>query len=623
MPDPQRTTPDRKPRRGRRPSLPLVLAVVVALLALAAGLGWYAHREDGGIMSSPSPLYRVRRGDLRISLLEGGSIKAARSENIKSQVPGNLRIIYIVPEGAVITKEDVKNKKILVELDSSELKDRLNQQEVTVQGSRANLTQARESHRIQVSENESSIQKGELDHKFALMELDRHLGVALTEETLKAYNAGKLDLHPLVRDARLGGAALQQLRKKQADIDLAREELQRAMDTLDWTERLYKAKQVSRNDVEADKLAVKRKQNSLREAETDYQLHLKYDFPKGTEKLLSDVREKRRGLERIKAKARSELAKVEANMLAKEASYLLQKRRLDEYRKNVADCVIRATKPGLVVYASSVASPWRRRNRDPIQEGTMVRQRQKIITMPDVSEMMVEVKVHESYADRVRKGLPCLISTDAFPDLVLRGEVARVADLPDSQAYWLNPDLKVYSTDVRIFGDHSKRLKPGVSAKVEITIKDLKDVVYVPLQAVVPYKEEGRAVYVQTEEGPKLRKVETGLFNNTAIEIEAGLKQGEFVLLSPPQGPPPGMNAVRKRPDPNKAPPEPKRPSAEANGTSADEPEPEGAGTRVRKKAPGRDASGKRPRQGKRTPAGGRRKVSRPASGAVRGGSGR
>ena len=85
MPDPLRTTPDRKPRRGRRPSLPLVLAVVVALLALAAGLGWYAHREDGGIMSSPSPLYRVRRGDLRISLLEGGSIKAARSENIKSQ----------------------------------------------------------------------------------------------------------------------------------------------------------------------------------------------------------------------------------------------------------------------------------------------------------------------------------------------------------------------------------------------------------------------------------------------------------------------------------------------------------------------------------------------------------
>ena len=603
MPDPQPTTPSLKPRRGRRPTGALIVVAVVVALALVAGLGWYAARDGGGgLAASGSPLYRVRRGDLRISLLDGGSIKATHSESIRSRVPGNVRIIYIVPEGMVITKEDVKKKKVLVELDSSELKERLNQQEVTVQSSNANLTQARESHRIQLSENESSIQKGELELKFALMELDRYLGVALTGETLRAYEGKGLDLHALVRDKRLGGAALQAIRKKQADIDLAREELQRAIDTLDWTERLYKAKQVSRNDLEADKLAVKRRENSLREAETDYKLFLKYDFLKEVEKLLSDVREKRRGLERIKAKARSELAKEEANKLAKEASYLLQKRRLDEYRKNVEDCVIRATKPGLVVYASSVASPWRRRYGDPIQEGTMVRQRQRIVTMPDVSEMMVEVKVHESYADKVRKGLPCLITTDAFPDLVMRGEVTRVADLPDSQAYWLNPDLKVYTTDVSIFGDPSNKLKPGVSAKVEIVIKDLKDVLSVPLQAVVPY-EEGRAVYVQTEEGPKLRKVETGLFNDTAIEIKSGLKEGEPVLLSPPQAPVSSMNGLRERPDPRKAPPAPKRPPGERAKPGEGKPEAKDASPRDG----GKPGTRRKPRKGSDKRRGSRR----------------
>jgi len=57
--------------------------------------------------------------------------------------------------------------------------------------------------------------------------------------------------------------------------------------------------------------------------------------------------------------------------------------------------------------------------------------------------------------------------------------------LPDSQNRWLNPDLKVYLTTITIDGTHDW-VKPGMSAKVEILVDRLADVVYVPVPGRVP-----------------------------------------------------------------------------------------------------------------------------------------
>ena len=54
---------------------------------------------------------------------------------------------------------------------------------------------------------------------------------------------------------------------------------------------------------------------------------------------------------------------------------------------------------------------------------------------------------------------------------------------PDSENRWMNPDMKLYSTRIAIDGIRDW-VKPGMSAKIEIQVKRLEDVVYVPLQAV-------------------------------------------------------------------------------------------------------------------------------------------
>ena len=69
-------------------------------------------------------------------------------------------------------------------------------------------------------------------------------------------------------------------------------------------------------------------------------------------------------------------------------------------------------------------------NQDPIREGATVRERQSIITIPDMTRMSVSVKIHESYIKKIKKGQKARITVDAFPDSVLDGEVTKVGVLP-------------------------------------------------------------------------------------------------------------------------------------------------------------------------------------------------
>jgi multidrug efflux pump subunit AcrA (membrane-fusion protein) len=77
-------------------------------------------------------------------------------------------------------------------------------------------------------------------------------------------------------------------------------------------------------------------------------------------------------------------------------------------------------------------------------------------------------------------------------------------------------------------------LKPGMSTKVEIRVAQLSNVVYVPIQSVVP-ENGGYVCYLARKGAPERRTVEIGQFNNEFIEIKAGLAENEVVLLNPPK----------------------------------------------------------------------------------------
>ena len=153
--------------------------------------------------------------------------------------------------------------------------------------------------------------------------------------------------------------------------------------------------------------------------------------------------------------------------------------------------------------------------------------------IPDMNKMAVRVRIHESAVNRIRPGQRAFIQADSYPEEVLRGEVHRVAMLPDSTQRWMNPDLRVFATVVRIDGSY-EWLRPGMSAQAEILVSQYDDVVYVPIQAVTALGND-RVVYVTQGGNAQPRVVEIGEYNDRFIHIKSGLEEGEEVLLRPPR----------------------------------------------------------------------------------------
>jgi HlyD family secretion protein len=146
--------------------------------------------------------------------------------------------------------------------------------------------------------------------------------------------------------------------------------------------------------------------------------------------------------------------------------------------------------------------------------------------------MIVEIRVHESHVLQIRPGLEAYVTIDSIPDRRFKSKVTKVAVLPNSQDRWMNPNLKVYSTDVLI-EDELPDLKPGASARAEIIVTNLVNALTIPLQAVTTVK--GKQVcFVQQGTELVAVSVSVGNFNDQFIEIRSGLKEGDHVALTPP-----------------------------------------------------------------------------------------
>jgi len=500
----------------------LFYLVLILLAVFIAGTRIQIQKKK----TSGLVLYTVKRQNLVISIIEGGNLVALESQKIINNVPGTRNILEVVDEGTQITEEDVKNGRVLIKLDSKDLEDKREQLVITVENSLAAYTQAEQELEILKKDNENSIAQAELNVRFAEIDLKKYLGDALAQEIID--NNGKVDIPSLIKSDKLGGDALNKKRALENNIDLTKEEVARAKDTADWSEKLAEKGYVTKSELEADKLALKQKEVNQEQAELEYGLFLKYEFPKQVEKLLSDYREAKLQLERAKDTARAKMIQAEANLKSKKATYILNKNSLTDLEDQIKNCTIRATKPGFVTYATS-DRPWA--TSSPIQPGTSVRQYQELLNLPDFNTMGVEIKVHEASIKNIQLGLPAQVRIDAFPDVVLTGKVVKISVMPDSTIKFLNPDINLYVTRIAL----DKRmdfLKPGMTAKAEIFIKELKDVLTIPVNAVffksgVPY------CTVFKDGNITDRKIELGESSETMVEVKSGLSEGEKVVIRP------------------------------------------------------------------------------------------
>jgi len=482
--------------KGKRLRITIIVTLIVIFAIVILWFGEFktSHESIGELAT-----FTAKRGPLTISVTESGTIKARDQVILKSEVEGKTSIISLIPEGT-----RVKKGELLVELDASQLLDNKIDQEILVQKAEAADIGATENLAVVQNQAKSDIDKAQLTLEFAKLDKKKYLD----------------------------GEYPNQLKAAEAKITLAQEELTRAKETLKWSKALYNEKYISQTELQADELAEKRKAMDLVLARNDRDLLENFTYKRNLAQLKSDVSQAQMALERTTRKAKADVIQAKADFTAKEAEYQRQKDKLKKIQDQIQKTKLYAPADGLVIYATSARSRGWRGSQEPLDEGQEVRERQELIYLPIAASANAEVDVHESSLEKVHPGLPAVVTVDALPGKKFFGTVAHIAPLPDAQSMWMNPDLKVYNTDIYLDNNDSN-LRTGMSCQAQIIIEQYDNAIYVPVQAVLRVAGE-TTVYVVNGKTLEPRKVKIGMDNNTMVRIISGLEEGQVVSLTPP-----------------------------------------------------------------------------------------
>jgi len=478
---------------------PKVIVVIVIVCLICIIVLWLKVVRGSEQAGSELVTFIAKRGPLTISVLESGTIKPRERLIIKNELEGRTSIISLIPEGTKVKKGD-----LLVELDASTLADALIDQEISVQNAEAAFIDANETLAVTENQAQSDIDVAKLTLQFA-------------EQDLQQYKEGQ---YP------------KDLKTANNEITLREEELTRAQETLEWSQKLFAEKYLSNTDLQADKLAVTRSNNNLELAKEELRLLEEYTRQRNIDQFESDFHQAKMALERTQRKARADVVQAKADLKAKELEYTRQVTKLEKIKDQIDKATVLAPADGTVIYATSARRGGFRDNREPLDEGVEVFERQELIYLPTATSAMAEVDIHESSLEKVQLGLPAIVTVDALQGKTFLGSVGQIAPLPDPASMWMNPDLKVYNSEVYLEGD-TPDLRTGMSCKVEIIVQQYADAVYIPVQAVIRIAGQP-AVYVVKDGTIEEREVQIGLDNNRMIRIIDGIQEGEVGLLTPP-----------------------------------------------------------------------------------------
>ncbi|MAF65184.1 MAG: hypothetical protein CMJ84_05955 [Planctomycetes bacterium] len=480
-----------------------------AVITLAVG-GWLVFlglSSWSGDEVNLAEGYRVERGNLRISVIERGNLTAKNSHSLKCEVEGRTTILYLIEEGTQVAVGDV-----IAELDVSELLDRQVDQELRAQSAKNAFTKAKANLEIQETENESLIAQAELAQDFA-------------EQDLAKFIDGERDELVALADE---------------EISLAEEDLKIAEDQFSWSEKLAEKGFLTRTELERDELAFARAEIMLSQKRRAKELLIKFDLPKRLAELEGARDETVRDVRKVELQAEAQVIDFRTAVETTERMLELEEAELAKNTTQIEKAVIRAPVEGIVVYGREEGGRWG--GGEPVKEGTEVRERKEIVSIPGGGPMVADASIHESVLEQVTEGLACLLSIDALPGREFHGTVSRVARLPDKNSWFANPSLRLYKTEIVIEGS-SQEMRPGMSCSIEILVDELTDVLKVPLQAVVHHG--GRNLcFVRTGAKVEEREVDVGQHNTKWVEVRAGLSEDELVLLTPP----PGLLSDRSKP---------------------------------------------------------------------------
>lgn len=458
---------------------------------------WLARRVPDGVVS-----VEVAEGPFELTIAESGTLQALRSVTYASSIQSNqAKIVALVPEGKLVQKGD-----LLVLFDAAPFEEEIRKNQALLAQAEADLSKARQDLKLQQIQNLEDVAaaRQKVEHsdlelkdvqegKGRVKEEEAAAAVANAERDLTKAKGARDDLSPLLSE---GFITKQELERAQQAVQRAEEDLALAKRRRDSMVQFGRPLEVSQ--ARSDALLTK---ESLRQLETGavYKLEQKSAAIAAAQSRIQEAASKL-------ALAQQQLARTE----------------------------VRADVPGIVVYREVYFGSEQRKP----QVGDQVWANQPLLILPDISKMVVETKVRETDIHKIERNQKVAVRVSAYPDLELTGKVTLVGTLAQEERD--RRGAKFFGVTVQV-SESEPRLRPGMTARVEIEVEEREKSLYVPLEAV--FEREGRHVcYVVGVRGLSPREVTLGPSNQDFVVIEQGLRRGERVALRDPGAPPPDFS---------------------------------------------------------------------------------
>ncbi len=331
--------------------------------------------------------------------------------------------------------------------------------------------------RIAVERARADLMQADLDHQIAQMAIEEYRGGVMKE-------------------------ALEDMEGK---ILLSRSEHERAVERLGWARRMKEKGYVPASLVTSELFRENQLAVDLTRQQSALNLYKRFTAPKLILQLEGAVKGALVTLEYQKMRCQRHLD------------------RLKLLEDQVALCTIRAPHDGFLIHAN---------NSDRqifIEEGMVVRQHQTLFYLPDLDDMEVVASLHESIVDRVRPEMRAHVQIEALKNRVVEGHVTSIA--PIALLNWRS-DVRNFEGIIKL-SNPPRGLRPGMTASVEISMPRRENVLAVPTEAVA--NDDGHDFcFVVSEDGLERREITLGETTQDMAEVTSGLKEGEQVVLNPP-----------------------------------------------------------------------------------------
>lgn len=491
-------------RSSTRPGRALRTAVIsCAALALLAGASWgvwagMSRQSGAGKTENTLETHLVADTSFNISTTCNGELEAKKQIEVRSKLETQSTIAWIIKEG-----ENAKKDDVLVKLNCDDLETRKTESELQVETSKAELEKADTALKIQEKENSSKIQAASVKYDLAKLAL---------EQWEKGDKVQKQKDNT------------QAIAKAEAEHDRLKEKYEKSIE-------LEKEGFLSTDELKRDKLAFDEASRALEKARLAQKIYDEYESVKDGTTRRSDVDQALSEFERAKQQAEIELRSKDSARNTARRQLEVQEQKLAKLKESIENATLKAPADGLVVYSTSTERG-RWNDEGALQIGRQVYPNQMLIVLPDVSEMVATVRVHESLQSRIKPGLQATVKIDAAGGKSFQATVESIGILAESGG-WRDPNLREYSVKLAI-NTEGVPLKPAMRCEAELVMGRVENAVAVPLQAIF---NEGVMRYVCIPEGGKFvrRPVSVGRMSERFAEIRAGLASGERVLLREPK----------------------------------------------------------------------------------------